>query len=310
MINRYATLLGLLIMNPLLSFALINSTEAVAIGGIQQWISIRGMKETDPVLLFLHGGPGSSAMSYADKFTGDLQKHFVVVQWDQRESGKTGRLNVSNHPLTVALFENDTFEMINYLRTRFLKEKIYLMGHSWGGFLGLLAAANHPELLAGYIAINPMVYQLESERETLKVMMAKAKADGNKVALDELSRVKVPFQNGLQLYYHRKWVAILMGEKPPSQTFVETWARKWLKVYNEACEVNFGVTAPEIKCPIYFFLGTNDYQTYFKIAESYYNALKADRKVLFWFSQSAHLVTQTEPRKLQEIILQRILPQP
>jgi esterase/lipase len=71
--------------------------------------------------------------------------------------------------------------------------------------------------------------------------------------------------------------------------------------------VNFFIVAPEIKCPIYFFIGSKDYQTYFKLAEDYYNRLKADKKALFWFMNSAHLVNLTEPRKLQEIIIYQLL---
>ena len=146
----------------------IHSSEAVEIGGIKQWVSIKGDNPADPVLLFLHGGPGNSAMGYADRFTGELQKHFVVVQWDQRESGKTAQLNGTNQPLSVELMERDAVEMINYLRSRFSQSKIYLMGHSWGGFLGLTVAAHHPELLEAYLAVSPMVYQLESERISLQ----------------------------------------------------------------------------------------------------------------------------------------------
>src|SRR5882672_4311073 len=115
----------------------IHSSEAVEIGGIKQWVSIKGDHPSDPVLLFLHGGPGNAAMGYAGRFTGELQKHFVVVQWDQRESGTTAKLNGTNRPLTIELMEQDAVEMINYLRSRFSQNKIYLMGHSWGGFLGL-----------------------------------------------------------------------------------------------------------------------------------------------------------------------------
>ena len=300
---RFLFLISLLCPRP--GWAEINSSETIVIGGIKQWICIKGIRESDPVLLFLHGGPGGSS-GYADQFTGELQKHFLVVEWDQRESGKTGKLNTSGQPLTVSLFEDDTFEMINYLRARFSHDKIYLLGHSWGGFLGLAAAAKHPELIAGYFAISPMVYQMESERASLEFMKRKAKTEENILASNELSLVKVPFENGLQLYYHRKWVALLMGDKPASLAYVEAWSTKWLSLFNEASQVNFFLAAPEIKCPIYFFLGTNDFQTYFKLTEDYYRTVKADKKELFWFTRSGHLITKTEPKKLQEIILRQL----
>lgn len=285
------------------AFSTINKQEAVEIGGIKQWIGIQGISDHNPVLLFLHGGPGNSSMRYGDRFTNELQKHFVVVQWDQRESGKTAKLNSSSQPITVALMVSDAVEMINYLRARFSKEKIYLMGHSWGGFLGLMVASNHPNLLEAYFAVSPMVHQVESERLSLELMKRKAKETNNQKELNELSGINIPFQNGEQLYYHRKWLAKEMLTSAPLKPFVETWARKWLVLYNEASRINFFVYAPEIKCPVYFLIGTRDYQTHFELTEEYYKMIKAEKKDLFWFSNSAHNLNLTEPLKLQEIVI-------
>lgn len=282
----------------------INSGEGVLIGGIRQWITLKGTNKTHPVLLFLHGGPGNSAMSYAGTFSNELQKSFVVVQWDQRESGKTAELNSSSKTLSVELIEKDALELISYLRTRFSQEKIYLMGHSWGGFLGLMVAANHPELLKGYFAISPMIHQTESERLSLQWMTTKANESKNQPALKELALVNIPFQNSDQLYFHRSWLAKFTGTKPPLKAFVESWSKKWLALFNEASKINFFSFAPEIRCPIYFFIGKKDYQTHFKLAEDYYKMVKADKKQLFWFEDSGHNLNLTEPKKLQAIIIE------
>lgn len=281
---------------------------AIDIGGIKQWISIRGTNRQNPVLLFLHGGPGNSAMSYADNFTSELQKKFVVVQWDQRESGKTAELNASGKPLTVALMERDAIEVILYLRTRFSQDKIFLMGHSWGGFLGLMLAAHYPELLHAYVAVCPMVNQLESERQSLVWMMNKAKRDSNMEALRELTNVEIPFRGGDQLFFHRSWLARMMGIKPPSRDFVEDWAVKWLPLYNEAAAVNFFQVAPEMQCPVYFFVGTNDLQTNWEITRDYQEVLKAPEKGIFFFENTGHNLNTKEPKKFQETILKEILP--
>jgi pimeloyl-ACP methyl ester carboxylesterase len=291
----------------------IHTKEAIEIGGIKQWISIDATEGTHdqkgrPVLLFLHGGPGNSAMSYADKFTGELQKHFIVANWDQRESGKTAELNASDKPLTVALAESDAIEVIDYLRKRFSQEKIYLMGHSWGGFLALKIAADHPELLKACLAVSPMVHQLESERLSLKWMLDKATQENNKEALDELKRVSVPFGSGEQLYFHRSWLLKMAGRKSPSKSFVETWATKWLDVFNEGSAINFFKTAPRMECPLYFFVGRKDYQTHFKLTEDYYNFVTAPAKIIFWFDNAGHNLTTAEPARLQEIIITNILP--
>ena len=285
----------------------IDTAEAVDIGGIKQWISIKGKNDSNPILLFLHGGPGNSAMGYADKFTGELQKHFVVVQWDQRDSGKTAELNPSDKPVSVALMEDDAIQVINHLLQRFSQEKIYLMGHSWGGFLALKLASDQPELLRACIAISPMINQLESERMSLKWMTARAKEEKNREAEKELSLVSVPFESGAQLYYHRSWLLKLNGKKSPSKSFVETWSRKWLDLFNEASAVNFFVSALEIKCPVYFLVGRQDYQTHFKLTEDYYNVLKSPEKSIFWFEGAGHNLTSAEPHRLQEIVIKEIM---
>jgi pimeloyl-ACP methyl ester carboxylesterase len=245
-------------------------------------------------------------MGYADQFTSDLQKEFMVVQWDQRETGKTKSLNSSAAPLTVALFESDAVGVINYLLERFHQQKIFLAGHSWGGFLALEVAAHHPELLTACVAASPMVFQMESEKIALAKMKELAEQKKNEKAKKELAEIKIPFENGTQLYYHRKWLFELINQQkaPFSKTYVEDWAVIWLALFNEACEVNFFEAAPEIKCPIYFFVGEKDFQTNFSLTKSYFEKLKAEKKELFWFSNSAHGLNLTESKKFQEIIIQ------
>lgn len=286
----------------------IDISEAVPIGGINQWIRIKGTNRDNPLLLFLHGGPGNSVMGYAEKFTHELQQHFVVVQWDQRESGKTEKLNRSETPLTVTRMAKDAVEMINYLRIRFSKEKVLLIGHSWGGFLGLLVASEHPELLSGYVAISPMVYQVESERLTRAWMIEKAKADNRLKAVEELNSISIPFESGRDLYYHRSWLAELSGRKTLSRQFVEAWAEKWLPLFNEASLFNFFEVSPTIKCPIYFFVGKLDFQTHAQLTWKYYDALVSTRKKWYWFEDTGHSIPSQSPQRLQDIVINEILP--
>lgn len=283
--------------------ATVQGSEAIEIGGIKQWIKFQGQNDQAPVLLFLHGGPGNSVMSYADRFTKELQKHFIVVHWDQRESGQTAILNKSKDPLAVSLFVSDAIELIHVLSSKFSQKKIYLMGHSWGGYLGLRVAAERPDLLHCYFAISPMINQLVSERLSLKVMREKAIKDNNKEAIAELGLVDVPFKNGAQLFYHRKWLSKLMGSTTPGRAKVDQWAGTWLPLFNEASQTNFNEFAPELNCPVYFLIGSNDYQTHFSLAESYYHQVVCKEKKLYWFTDSAHNPHLTESVKFQNIII-------
>jgi pimeloyl-ACP methyl ester carboxylesterase len=283
--------------------ARINYSEAVEIGGIKQWVKFQGDDDHAPVLLFLHGGPGNSVMSYADRFTGALQKNFIVVHWDQRESGQTAVLNKSTAPLSVSLFINDAIELINFLRSKFDQDKIYLMGHSWGGYLGLRVVVEKPELLHAYFALSPMIHQLESERITLHTLREKAVRENDEQAAAELKAVEIPFKNAEQLFYHRKWLSKLMNTTTPSHSKVEQWGKTWLTLFNEASKTNFADFAPELNCPVYFLIGTHDFQTHYSLAESYYEKVVCKEKKLYWFTDSAHNPHLTETTKFQKIVI-------
>lgn len=282
----------------------IDSTAVLQIGEIKQVISLKGKDRAKPLLLFLHGGPGNSVMHYAQKFTDKLQEHFVVVQWDQRNVGKTLALNKSSEPLSAKLFEQDTHEVIDTLLKRFDRPKLYLAAHSWGTYLGFHMAKNYPELLEAYIAICPMVDQLESEQIILGRMKEKAKTTGNAIAMQELLAIKIPFENADQLYFHRKWVLKYMGSKAKiTKQQVQEWSTTWLPIFNEASKDNLFESAPVLKCPVYFFVGRKDYQTNSTITEKYFQMLSAPKKELFWFERSGHSLPSTEPELLQEIII-------
>ncbi|HTF19466.1 MAG TPA: alpha/beta hydrolase [Chryseolinea sp.] len=297
-----------LVGSTLASGQILDTAMAIPVGGIRQWISMKGTDRRNPVLLILHGGPGNSVISYSDKFTGELQKQFVVVNWDQRESGKTGQLNPSPQPLTVALMTSDAVEVIKYLCKALSASKIYLMGHSWGGFLGMQVAGQHPELLTAYIPICPMIHQAESERLALSWMQTKATAENNQQAKAELSGVHIPFGSGEQLYYHRKWLLHYAGAKEPTRETVESWALKWLALFNEASAINFLATLPRLECPVYFFVGGRDYQTSTKLTTEFYSRVKAPDKQIFVFESTAHNLPTAEPARLQRTILETIVP--
>lgn len=297
-----------------LSFAQtpVNTTQIMIIGGIQQYISIKGKDNSKPLLLFLHGGPGGSVMDVADKFTMLLQEEFVVIQWDQRETGKTLKLNQSKAPLTLANFQRDTHDLIDSLLKQFNREKLFLAGHSWGTVLGFYIADHYPESLYAYVAISPVINQQESEKVSLALMKEKYLRENNKQASEELSSVNIPFENADQLYYHRKWLFAFEGQKLSARAFpkkfVLSWAATWFNVWTEATKLNLNEKLPVVKCPVYFFVGKNDYQTNFSISEHYFSTLSAPLKQICWFEKSGHLIPDTEPLLMQNLIIEKVLP--
>jgi pimeloyl-ACP methyl ester carboxylesterase len=293
----------------------IDKSDSPIINGIKQYITIKGDDITKPVLLFLHGGPGGSVINEANRFTRELQKNFIVVQWDQRETGRTLQLNPSTAPLTISLMENDTKELIDHLLKQFDQKKLYLAGYSWGTVLGFYIADKYPELLYAYVAISPMIHQSESEEMTLAMLKQRAAQNNNETALAELASVKIPFENGKQLFYSRKWLFAFDGNPMANQDttgmirYFERWSQTWLPVWNESLGQDRFKETPTLNCPVYFFVGRKDHQTHFTLAEKYYNHVNAARKKLYWFENSAHTIINTEAALLQERIIKEILPE-
>ncbi|PSK89778.1 alpha/beta fold hydrolase [Taibaiella chishuiensis] len=288
--------------------------DTLQIGGIRQVIRVQG-KAGAPLLLFLHGGPGSSRMAQADKFSKQLQEHFTVVQWDQRETGRTLQCNTTKGPITLAMMEQDTEALVDTLLHRFAQEKLYLAGESWGTVPGFYMAGRHPDKLHAYLAFSPVIDQLKSERMLIVLLQDYALMAHNKEAQRELLSVKIPFREARDLYYSRKWLftyndePIADKDTAVMKSYLETWSATWLPVWNAALQRNLLKTLPEIKCPVYFFIGGKDLQTNCTIAKSYYESLKAPAKALFWYKDAGHSLLVTEAPEVQRTIIEKILRQ-
>lgn len=284
--------------------------DTVNIGGIRQVVSYSGSAEL-PVILFLHGGPGSSRMRQADLFSDELSKHFLVVQWDQRETGKTLELNRSPLPITLERMEEDTHEMILALLRKFKQPRLFLAGESWGTVPGFKMAAAYPELLHAYLAFSPVIKQEESERMLIDTL--KASNRGNKVARKELNTISIPFENAEQVFYSRKWMFVHDGVKFSEEEtmavrqYLKDWAAVWLPVWNAAMRRNLFKTLPEVNCPVYFFIGEKDLQTNHNIAATYYKQLKAPAKQLYTFPDAGHSVLTQKASEVQRLIIEEVL---
>src|SRR5579883_1391184 len=126
----------------------VSDSKAVLINGVEQWISVRGADPKNPILLFIHGGPGSPMLPESWTFQRPWEDFFTVVEWDQRGTGKTFSLAKRKPtPLTLAQMQADADAVVRYLRSTYGKDKIFVMGHSWGSILGLTLAQQHPEWL-------------------------------------------------------------------------------------------------------------------------------------------------------------------
>ncbi len=120
----------------------------VPIGGIEQWVTVRGSNCANAVVLFLHGGPGNPLSPYSEAIYKDWERDFTIVQWDQRGSGRTFGRNpaAAEGTLSVERMARDGIEVAEYLASRFKQKKVYLVGGSWGSVLGVHMAKARPDL--------------------------------------------------------------------------------------------------------------------------------------------------------------------
>ena len=275
------------------------------INGIRQVIEVKTDDVRKPVLLFLSGGPGSSMMNNADKYTDLLKTRFTIVQWDQRDAGKTLKLNPSPVKPSVKLMAEDTYLVIKFLAQQLKQDKIYLLGSSWGNVLGFDMVRKHPELLHAYFAVNPVVSQLESEQELLGGLKQHFKSNPDATA--ELNAVHIPFEVDEDLFYLRKWLFYKDGKQNVTspefrQGFLQ-WSAAWSPVWREVMAIDLPKSLTSVDCPVYFFVGRNDIQTSTRITQSYFEGLKAPRKDLVMFEASGHQIHHDEPLKFQQAIL-------
>jgi pimeloyl-ACP methyl ester carboxylesterase len=144
----------------------------VNINGVEQGMFIKSKDSNNPVLLFVHGGRGMPEYWLTQRYPIGLEDHFTVVWWEQRGAGLSYSVDIAPETMTAEQFVDDTIEVTNYLRDRFGKEKIYLMAHSWGSYIGIQAAAQEPDLYYAYIGIGQITHQIQSEQLAYQYALA------------------------------------------------------------------------------------------------------------------------------------------
>ena len=307
------------------------SLEEIDLGGVKQWILVRGQDTSKPVLLFLHGGPGSSMIGNGRFFLEALESDYVVVNWDQRGAGISYSPNLRAEDMTVDRLRQDTVELTNLLRTRFSKSKIYLVGHSWGSLLGMLAVKSNPELYSAFVGVGQFVNEAASDAYNYQFVMSEAASKSNQTALSEMQALGPPPYNTVaNITTLRKWTSEYGGDihnKQAMQDFAsfsmaasEYNLGDWLNQQNgamfslnsmlqELITIDLRTSASTINVPAYFFLGRYDHVCAWEVAQEYYNLLvNPAGKQLFWFENSAHNPLFEERDKFVDLMRNTVLP--
>ena len=316
----------------------IASLEKVRLGGVDQWLIIRGQDVNKPVLLFLSGGPGASEAGRVLRFNSELEKHFVVVIWEQRGCGKSYPSLNPKSDLTVDQYVADLIELTDTLRERFDEQKIYLVGHSWGTIIGARAAQQRPDLFHAYIGTSQMVDALETDQMIYDLVLEYSRQSGDAVFVKTLETQGPPpyfgkspiqpystlFGREYQLFevpnikdetYRREGDVILLMLKQPEYGWLDRvyyllgLMNTFNVVYPQLQDMDFRSDAIQLGLPVYLVLGRHDLNNPYQIPEEYFNLLQAPSKRLVFFEEAGHGMIWEESAKFNDLMIHTVLPE-
>jgi len=299
-----------------LSESRIDKIEKLTIGGITQWISLRSDNIKNPIILFLHGGPGTAQISFSRKSQKRLEDSFLVINWDQRGAGRSYSRSLQKDDMKIERFIEDAVELIEYLLKRFGQEKVYLVGHSWGTIIGAYVTAKKPDLIQAYIAIGQIVDMERGELISYQFTLDEARRLNNKKAIQQLEKIgPPPYAKLSDAGIQRDWLSKFHGavyEGSLLGTILKNISIRDLRPFDiirfvagamlslstleeEQNKVKLLQDVPEMKVPVYFCCGRRDYNVPFELVIEYAERLKAPQKRIIWFDHSAHLPNFEEP---------------
>ncbi|MGD9161101.1 MAG: alpha/beta hydrolase [Desulfobacteraceae bacterium] len=306
--------------------------EEVEIGGIKQWIQVRGKDRNNPILLFLHGGPGSSFLAMAHAFQDSWEEKYTVVQWEQRGAGKSYNKTIPRSSMTLDQMNADTIDMVQYLRKRFNKEKIFLLGHSWGSVLGVYAIKSHPEWFYAYVGVGQVVNEWEGEKISYEYCLRMAREHENGKALRELLSI-APYPSESMFdktMVERKWLGEFGGVyvqeaasnrtlgillfSAPEYSIYDCW--RYIKgaissgktMEDVLLKLDITTLGYNFQVPVFFFSGRHDYNVPANLTHDYFEKIQAPFKDFVWFENSAHFPMLEEPDKFSKELIERVLP--
>lgn len=305
--------------------------EPLTLGGVRQWLLVRGHRAESPILLKLHGGPGQAEMATVG-LNGLLESDFVVVEWDQRGSGKSGAAVQPATAMNLGQLVADTIEITEHLTQHFGRRKLIVVGHSWGSVLGLMAVQRRPDLYSAFVSTGLIANFAEGQQVAYRFLLAESQRRGIAKAFTELNSLGSPPYAGIEGIAKWRRCARWLGEFgavwhssekfdrvgwmlssieyswPEKLSFNRAAARSFDLLYPDLLSVNLSESVPQVGAPVFIAEGRHDRMAPAEVAERYFGSLIAPRKELVWFENSAHFPQWEERERFHEFLLNRVLP--
>lgn len=299
----------------------ISELRKVEINGADIEIMIRGNSKANPVVIFVHGGPCCSEIPYARKYQSTLEENFTVVHYDQRGCGKSYEFGKEYSDVTASTHVNDLIALTQYISTYLHKEKLILVGHSYGTYIATMAASLHPEMYLAYIGIGQMSDTIESELDGLELCIEAAENAGNEDDVEKLRALTDSISHGKEITprnYVRKygfaarqindnadyWMGFFFGTEYNLTDAIRLYTAS-IKyqdaLITEALNNPITEIVDTLDIPVYFVMGEYDGMTSPKAAENYLNSLNGEMiHEMVMFENSAHYPQFEEPDKFNE----------
>ena len=327
----------------------IEELKPVKIGGVDQWLHIRGRNRDNPVLLWLHGGPGDAVIGNTDAVQRPWEDYFTVVQWDQRQTGKSYYpANDETAPLSVQQFIEDTVELIQYLQSYLKKDKLFILGTSWGTTLGMHIVKRYPEWLHAYVGVGQVVDSTRATEVIYERILNYARERNEQELVDKVEALIPVLQSdypekeqsfaencvfarkslsrfaGEALMHHSSWddaLKMFSLDKAISPHLTLTDLSNAI-IGDEVAVIRPPYTftkdflktnlpqdiGSSFEVPIFFFTGTHDWQTPRSLSDEWFHEINAPYKELIHFEESSHSVVNEEPGKFLVTLVNKVLP--
>ncbi|MBL8271937.1 alpha/beta hydrolase [Steroidobacter sp.] len=312
----------------------IDEMLAIPINETKQWLSIRGARADNPILLYIHGGPGAPMMAESWTFQRPWEDYFTVVQWDQRGSGKTfSEARRQWDPrTTVDQLVDDAEQVALYLRRHYGKQKIFLLGHSFGSILGVRLAQRHPDWFYAYIGLGQIVNGRRNEAAGYDWTLAEAKRRGDARAIKELEAIapyperdgtvlpkKTQIQRGWAVQYGAMLHGIAEDDESRRRSLSPAYddydllstqlgqdlsgERLWI----EGMKTDFDQKT-RFNCPVILMGGRYDNITATTVARAWFDTLDAPKKAFVQFDRAAHYVVNEVPGEMLIALVTQVRP--
>jgi pimeloyl-ACP methyl ester carboxylesterase len=295
----------------------ISSLEEITLGDIKQWIFIRGKDRTNPVLIFLHGGPGVPFLGMPSSRVSDAEliEHFTVVHWDQRGAGKSYSRDISVDSMTFDMLLEDCNELIDHVLDRFNAEKVFIVGHSGGTIIGLKLVHKYPEKIHAYVGVAQIVHDLEQQKISYDFIVDGAEKSGNVKIQDSIEAIGPPPFDSLAKFSKKDGFVSKFGGIYHGKGVIKMWTLGLSFLTSPEYSLSEGIDTLTMKG--FDFTMNAMFEEYKSInltdeilgpVEKFYDGLDAEKgKHFIVFENSGHFPMVEEKEKYQKLLIDHVL---